>query len=148
MGLIDKAKAFYADMRRDVPASYKSIDTEEPFDKIFTKPMGYLFTRFFIHIKPQCSVNSIPKTKVRNLDIDFIEPRGEMPCDERSARKTKKEYPELRNWRIEIVILFKPTSCSAKNNPPIVSMQSPADVCAEMCPRARLKKEALPFRFG
>ncbi|MGN1370230.1 MAG: lysylphosphatidylglycerol synthase domain-containing protein [Aristaeellaceae bacterium] len=51
MGLIDKAKAFYADMRRDVPASYKSIDTEEPFDKIFTKPMGYLFTRFFIHIK-------------------------------------------------------------------------------------------------
>lgn len=51
MGFIDKAKAFYADMRRDVPASYKSIDTEEPFDKIFTKPLGYLFTRFFIHIK-------------------------------------------------------------------------------------------------
>ncbi len=51
MGFIDKAKAFYADMRRDVPACYKSIDTEEPFDKIFTKPLGYLFTRFFIHIK-------------------------------------------------------------------------------------------------
>ena len=50
MSFIEKAKAFYADMRRDVPASYKSIDTEEPFDKIFTKPMGYLFTRFFIHI--------------------------------------------------------------------------------------------------
>ncbi len=50
MSLIEKAKAFIADMRRDVPASYKSIDTEEPFDKIFTKPMGYLFTRFFIHI--------------------------------------------------------------------------------------------------
>ena len=48
---IEKAKAFYADMRRDVPASYKSQDTEEPFDKIFTKPLGYLFTRFFIHIK-------------------------------------------------------------------------------------------------
>lgn len=51
MGFIDKAKAFYADMRRDIPACYKSIDTEEPFDKIFTKPLGYLFTRFFIHIK-------------------------------------------------------------------------------------------------
>ena len=50
MSFIEKAKAFYADMRRDVPASYKSIDTEEPFDKIFTKPLGYLFTRFFIHI--------------------------------------------------------------------------------------------------
>ena len=50
MSLIEKAKAFYADMRRDVPASYKSLDTEEPFDKIFTKPLGYLFTRFFIHI--------------------------------------------------------------------------------------------------
>ncbi len=51
MSLIEKAKAFYQDMRRDVPASYKSIETEEPFDKVFTKPMGYLFTRFFIHIK-------------------------------------------------------------------------------------------------
>ena len=50
MSFIEKAKAFYADMRRDVPASYKSQDTEEPFDKVFTKPMGYLFTRFFIHI--------------------------------------------------------------------------------------------------
>ena len=51
MSFIEKAKAFYADMRRDVPASYKSIETEEPFDKVFTKPLGYLFTRFFIHIK-------------------------------------------------------------------------------------------------
>ncbi len=51
MALMDKAKAFIADMRRDVPASYKSQDTEEPFDKVFTKPLGYLFTRFFIHIK-------------------------------------------------------------------------------------------------
>ena len=50
MSFIEKAKAFYADMRRDVPASYKSQDTEEFFDKIFTKPLGYLFTRFFIHI--------------------------------------------------------------------------------------------------
>ncbi len=50
MSLIEKAKAFYQDMRRDVPASYKSLDTEEPFDKIFTKPLGYIFTRFFIHI--------------------------------------------------------------------------------------------------
>ncbi len=50
MTLTDKAKAFYRDMRRDVPASYKSIETEEPFDRIFTKPLGYLFTRFFIHI--------------------------------------------------------------------------------------------------
>lgn len=51
MSFRDKVKAFYADMRRDVPASYKSMDTEEPFDKIFTKPMGYLFTRLFIHLK-------------------------------------------------------------------------------------------------
>ena len=51
MSFIEKAKAFYADMRRDVPASYKSEETEEFFDKIFTKPLGYLFTRFFIHIK-------------------------------------------------------------------------------------------------
>lgn len=51
MSFIEKAKAFLEDMRRDVPASYKSLDTEEPFDKIFTKPLGYLFTRFFIHIK-------------------------------------------------------------------------------------------------
>lgn len=51
MGFIEKAKAFYADMRRDVPACYKSADTEEPFDKIFTKPLGYLFTRFFLHFK-------------------------------------------------------------------------------------------------
>lgn len=51
MSLLDKAKTFYQDMRRDVPASYKSLDTEEPFDKIFTKPLGYIFTRFFIHIK-------------------------------------------------------------------------------------------------
>ncbi len=51
MSFLEKAKAFYADMRRDVPASYKSLDTEEPFDKVFTKPLGYLFTRFFIHIK-------------------------------------------------------------------------------------------------
>jgi len=50
MSFIEKAKAFLEDMRRDVPASYKSLDTEEPFDKIFTKPLGYLFTRFFIHI--------------------------------------------------------------------------------------------------
>ncbi len=50
MSLLEKAKAFYQDMRRDVPASYKSLDTEEPFDKIFTKPLGYIFTRFFIHI--------------------------------------------------------------------------------------------------
>ncbi len=50
MSFTEKIKAFYADMRRDVPASYKSMDTEEPFDKIFTKPLGYLFTRFFIHI--------------------------------------------------------------------------------------------------
>ena len=50
MLFIEKAKAFYADMRRDVPASYKSEETEEFFDKIFTKPLGYLFTRFFIHI--------------------------------------------------------------------------------------------------
>ena len=51
MAFSEKVRAFIRDMRRDVPASYKSIDTEEPFDKIFTKPMGYLFTRFFIHIK-------------------------------------------------------------------------------------------------
>ena len=50
MAFTEKVKAFVADMRRDVPASYKSIETEEPFDKVFTKPMGYLFTRFFIHI--------------------------------------------------------------------------------------------------
>lgn len=50
MSFIEKAKSFYADMRRDVPASYKSLETEEFFDKIFTKPLGYLFTRFFIHI--------------------------------------------------------------------------------------------------
>ena len=51
MSFTEKVKAFITDMRRDVPASYKSQDTEEPFDKIFTKPLGYLFTRFFIHIK-------------------------------------------------------------------------------------------------
>ena len=51
MSFSEKVRTFIADMRRDVPASYKSMDTEEPFDKIFTKPLGYLFTRFFIHIK-------------------------------------------------------------------------------------------------
>ena len=51
MSLIEKAKAFYADMRRDVPASYKSLETEEFFDRIFTKPLGYIFTRFFIRLK-------------------------------------------------------------------------------------------------
>ena len=51
MSFSEKVRAFIADMRRDVPASYKSMDTEEHFDKIFTKPLGYLFTRFFIHIK-------------------------------------------------------------------------------------------------
>ena len=51
MSFSEKVRTFIADMRRDVPASYKSIETEEPFDKIFTKPLGYLFTRFFIHIK-------------------------------------------------------------------------------------------------
>ena len=50
MAFSEKVRAFIADMRRDVPASYKSQDTEEPFDKIFTKPLGYIFTRFFIHI--------------------------------------------------------------------------------------------------
>lgn len=51
MSFSEKVRAFIADMHRDVPASYKSMETEEPFDKIFTKPLGYLFTRFFIHIK-------------------------------------------------------------------------------------------------
>ena len=51
MSFSEKVRAFIADMRRDVPASYKSIEPEEPFDKIFTKPLGSLFTRFFIHIK-------------------------------------------------------------------------------------------------
>ncbi len=39
-----------ARMRRDIKAAYKSEDTEEFFDRIFTKPLGYLWARFFIHI--------------------------------------------------------------------------------------------------
>ncbi len=37
-------------MRRDIKSAYKSEDTEEFFDRIFTKPLGYLWARFFIHI--------------------------------------------------------------------------------------------------
>lgn len=37
-------------MRADIKSAYKSEDTEEFFDRIFTKPLGYLWARFFIHI--------------------------------------------------------------------------------------------------
>ncbi len=37
-------------MRSDIKSAYKSEDTEEFFDRIFTKPLGYLWARFFIHI--------------------------------------------------------------------------------------------------
>lgn len=37
-------------MRQDIKSAYKSEDTEEFFDRIFTKPLGYLWARFFIHI--------------------------------------------------------------------------------------------------
>lgn len=37
-------------MRTDIKSAYKSEDTEEFFDRIFTKPLGYLWARFFIHI--------------------------------------------------------------------------------------------------
>ncbi|MBQ6716677.1 MAG: flippase-like domain-containing protein [Clostridia bacterium] len=37
-------------MRKDIKSAYKSEDTEEFFDRIFTKPLGYLWARFFIHI--------------------------------------------------------------------------------------------------
>ncbi|MBQ3078868.1 MAG: flippase-like domain-containing protein [Clostridia bacterium] len=37
-------------MRTDIRAAYKSEDTEEFFDRIFTKPLGYLWARFFMKI--------------------------------------------------------------------------------------------------
>lgn len=37
-------------MRTDIRTAYKSGDTEEFFDKIFTKPLGYLWARFFMKI--------------------------------------------------------------------------------------------------
>ncbi len=51
MSMLQKAKTFYQEMQRDCRASYKSEDTEEWFDKVFTKPLAYIWTRFFIHIK-------------------------------------------------------------------------------------------------
>ena len=41
---------FIREMRTDIKAAYKSEDTEEFFDRIFTKPLGYLCARFFIKI--------------------------------------------------------------------------------------------------
>ena len=37
-------------MRTDIRSAYKSEDTEEFFDKIFTKPLGYLWARFFMRL--------------------------------------------------------------------------------------------------
>ncbi len=37
-------------MRSDIRSAYKSEDTEEFFDRIFTKPLGYLWARFFMKI--------------------------------------------------------------------------------------------------
>ena len=37
-------------MRADIRSAYKSEDTEEYFDKIFTKPLGYLWARFFMRL--------------------------------------------------------------------------------------------------
>ena len=39
-----------ARMRTDIKSAYKSEDTEEFFDRIFTKPLGYLWARFFIKL--------------------------------------------------------------------------------------------------
>ncbi|MBR3928657.1 MAG: flippase-like domain-containing protein [Clostridia bacterium] len=37
-------------MRRDIKASYTSEDTESFWDRAFTKPLGYLWARLFIHL--------------------------------------------------------------------------------------------------
>lgn len=37
-------------MQAEIRSAYKSEDTEEFFDRIFTKPLGYLFARLFIRI--------------------------------------------------------------------------------------------------
>lgn len=37
--------------RENIRAAYKSSETEEWFDTVFTKPVGYVFTRLFLHLK-------------------------------------------------------------------------------------------------
>ena len=37
-------------MRSDIHSAYKSEDTEEFFDRIFTKPLGYLWARLFMRL--------------------------------------------------------------------------------------------------
>ena len=51
MSFKDKVRTFREEMHRDIRASYKSEDTEEWFDRVFTKPMAYFWTRLFIHLK-------------------------------------------------------------------------------------------------
>lgn len=44
-------KGRLADMRKNIRAAYKSEDTEEWFDKVFTKPLGYLWALLFMKMK-------------------------------------------------------------------------------------------------
>ncbi len=50
MNIKQKVNTFLEEMRRDCRASYKSDDTEEWFDRVFTKPLAYFWTRLFMKI--------------------------------------------------------------------------------------------------
>lgn len=43
-------KSEWKRMRSDIRSAYKSEDTEEFFDRIFTKPLGYLWARLFMRL--------------------------------------------------------------------------------------------------
>lgn len=43
-------KSEWKRMRTDIRSAYKSEDTEEFFDRIFTKPLGYLWARLFMRL--------------------------------------------------------------------------------------------------
>ena len=43
-------KSEWRRMRSDIRSAYKSEDTEEFFDRIFTKPLGYLWARLFMRL--------------------------------------------------------------------------------------------------
>ncbi len=44
-------KSEWKRMRSDIRSAYKSEDTEEFFDRIFTKPLGYLWARLFMRLR-------------------------------------------------------------------------------------------------
>ena len=111
--------------------------------------LRHVLRTFRRNVQPDGRIDGVPQSEIGDGYSKLVEPRGEVPRQERPAGKSEEENRSANAvFRQRFIVGLEPSPRRAENSPPVRTRDSPADIRAETRTGAGFEMEPLPRVFA